>query len=58
MSARVLVVDDIEANRRVLQAKLEAKYFDVRLAKDGYEALEMVAENPPHSVIRKTACAD
>ena len=30
MSARVLVVDDIEANRRVLQAKLEAKYFDVR----------------------------
>lgn len=51
MSARVLVVDDIEANRRVLQAKLEAKYFDVRLAKDGYEALEMVAENPPEIIL-------
>ena len=47
MSARVLVVDDIEANRRVLQAKLEAKYFDVVLAKDGFDALEKVdTENP------------
>jgi len=51
MSARVLVVDDIEANRRVLQAKLEAKYFDVRLSKDGYEALEMVADDEPDIIL-------
>lgn len=51
MSARVLVVDDIEANRRVLQAKLEAKYFDVRLAKDGFEALEMIAQEEPEIIL-------
>ena len=51
MSARVLVVDDIEANRRVLQAKLEAKYFDVILAKDGFEALELVAKEEPEIIL-------
>ena len=51
MSARVLVVDDIEANRRVLQAKLEAKYFDVILAKDGFEALEVVARETPDIIL-------
>ena len=51
MSARVLVVDDIEANRRVLQAKLEAKYFDVILAKDGFEALEKVASESPEIIL-------
>lgn len=51
MSARVLVVDDIEANRRLLQAKLEAKYFDVRLAKDGFEALEMIAADEPEIIL-------
>ena len=29
MSARILVVDDIDANVRLLQAKLEAEYYDV-----------------------------
>ena len=51
MSARVLVVDDIEANRRVLQAKLEAKYFDVLLANDGFEALEVIAAEEPDIVL-------
>ncbi len=51
MSARVLVVDDIEANRRVLQAKLEAKYFDVILAKDGFEALEKVQKENPEIIL-------
>ena len=51
MSARVLVVDDIEANRRVLQAKLEAKYFHVILAKDGFEALEKVATEDPEIIL-------
>ena len=51
MSARVLVVDDIEANRRVLQAKLEAKYFEVVLANDGFDALEKVAECEPEIIL-------
>lgn len=51
MSARVLIVDDIEANRRVLQAKLEAKYFDVMLAEDGPQALEMVAADQPDIIL-------
>ena len=29
MTARILVVDDIEANVRLLEAKLSAEYYDV-----------------------------
>ena len=29
MSGRVLVVDDIEANVKLLEAKLSSEYFDV-----------------------------
>ena len=32
MSARILVVDDLEANRRLLEAKLTAEYYDVLMA--------------------------
>jgi len=35
MSARILVVDDIEANRRVLKAKLEVQYYTVLQAANG-----------------------
>jgi two-component system cell cycle response regulator len=41
MTARVLVVDDILANVKLLQARLEAEYFDVITASNGYEALEL-----------------
>lgn len=41
MTARVLVVDDIVANVRLLQARLEAEYFEVITAPGGYEALEI-----------------
>jgi two-component system cell cycle response regulator len=39
MTARVLVVDDIQANVRLLQARLEAEYFDVVTASNGADAL-------------------
>jgi two-component system cell cycle response regulator len=39
MTARILVVDDIPANVKVLEARLLAEYFDVLTAADGYEAL-------------------
>src|SRR5262245_21761922 len=39
MSARVLVVDDIAANVRLLEARLSAEYFDVDTAMNGRDAL-------------------
>jgi two-component system, OmpR family, response regulator len=39
MTARVLVVDDVPANVRLLEARLSAEYFDVITAMSGEEAL-------------------
>jgi two-component system, cell cycle response regulator len=39
MTARVLVVDDIAANVRLLETRLSAEYFDVVTATSGQEAL-------------------
>src|SRR5437667_777174 len=39
MTARVLVVDDIAANVKLLDARLSAEYFEVRTAMSGAEAL-------------------
>lgn len=41
MTARILVVDDIPANVKLLEARLTAEYFDVVTAVDGFEALEI-----------------
>ena len=40
MTARVLVVDDILANVRLLEAKLTAEYFEVHTAMNGVDALD------------------
>ncbi|TCL70443.1 PleD family two-component system response regulator [Rhizobium sp. BK251] len=39
MTARILVVDDVPANVKLLEARLLAEYFDVLSAADGFEAL-------------------
>jgi len=39
MSARVLVVDDLPANVKLLEARLSAEYFDVLTAYNGRDAL-------------------
>jgi two-component system cell cycle response regulator len=39
MTARVLVVDDVPANVKLLEARLSAEYFDVVTASGGEEAL-------------------
>ncbi|TCD14471.1 PleD family two-component system response regulator [Oricola cellulosilytica] len=44
MTARILVVDDIEANRSLLQTRLTAEYFDVLTAENGQQALDRCAE--------------
>jgi len=41
MTARVLVVDDILANVKLLEARLTAEYFEVMTAFNGSEALEI-----------------
>ena len=51
MSARILVVDDIEANVRLLEAKLTAEYYDVLTAHDGPTALAIAASEKPDIVL-------
>jgi two-component system, cell cycle response regulator len=51
MTARVLVVDDILANVRLLEAKLAAEYFDVVTAMNGVDALEAVQRAKPDIVL-------
>jgi two-component system cell cycle response regulator len=51
MSARILVVDDIAANVRLLEAKLAAEYFEVVTASSGPEALEIINRNAPDIVL-------
>ncbi len=41
MTARVLIVDDIPANLKLLQVRLTAEYFEVVSASNGYQALEL-----------------
>lgn len=40
MTARILVVDDVPANVKLLEARLLAEYYEVLVARDGVEALE------------------
>lgn len=51
MTARILVVDDIEANLRVLQAKLEAKYYSVSLAQSGQIAVQRAISELPDIIL-------
>lgn len=51
MTARILVVDDIEANRDLLETRLTAEYFNVITASDGQEALNICAETPVDLVL-------
>ena len=41
MTARVLVVDDIFTNVKLLEAKLSAEYFDVMTAMNGPDAIAL-----------------
>lgn len=51
MTGRVLVVDDIPINQRLLAAKLTAEYYEVRCVGSGAEALEMMARSRPDVVL-------
>lgn len=45
MTARVLIVDDIPTNVRLLEARLTAEYFEVLTATSGQQALEICETN-------------
>ena len=51
MTARILVVDDIMANCRLLEAKLRHEYYEVAIANSGPDALESVARWAPDVVL-------
>src|SRR5215472_9442984 len=51
MTARVLVVDDILSNVKLLEAKLSAEYFEVITAPNGEQALTRVSEDLPDIVL-------
>ena len=48
---KVLVVDDVAANRELLQGHLDDLGYDVREARDGVEALEAVAAEEPDLIL-------
>ena len=51
MSARVLVVDDILPNVKLLEAKLSSEYYDVLTATSGAEALEKIEAESPDLIL-------
>jgi two-component system cell cycle response regulator len=51
MSARVLVVDDIEQNRKLLSDKLRNEYFHVITAVDGEDAIDKALAEEPDVIL-------
>jgi two-component system cell cycle response regulator len=51
MVARVLVVDDVDANVRLLEAKLTIEYYDVLTASDGSTAIRVAAAEKPDIIL-------
>lgn len=51
MTARVLIVDDIPTNLRLLEAKLTAEYFSVQSAQSGSAALALAEADPPDIIL-------
>jgi two-component system cell cycle response regulator len=51
MTARILAVDDIATNLRLLEAKLQAEYYEVLLASSGPEALNIAFTQLPDIIL-------
>jgi len=51
LSARILVVDDLEANRRLLEAKLTADYYEVITARRGEEGVQLAKREKPDLIL-------
>ena len=51
MSARILVVDDVDMNVKLLEAKLSSEYFNVITANDGQTAINIAQEERPDLIL-------
>ncbi len=51
MTARILIVDDVPANTRLLEAKLSAEYYQVATAQDGFEAIRLAQAWQPDLIL-------
>jgi two-component system, cell cycle response regulator len=51
MTARILIVDDVPANTRLLEAKLGAEYYQVATADDGYAAIGLAKTWQPDLIL-------
>lgn len=51
MTARILVVDDVEANVRLLEAKLTIEYYDVLSCTDGATAIKLASAEQPDIIL-------
>lgn len=51
MTARVLVVDDVELNVKLLEAKLASEYFEVLTADNGPGALQLADADQPDIIL-------
>ena len=51
MTARILIVDDMPANTRLLEAKLAAEYYQVSSARDGFDALATARDWQPDLIL-------
>jgi two-component system cell cycle response regulator len=51
LSARILIVDDLEANRRLLEALLTADYYEVLMAARGEEGVQLAKREKPDLVL-------
>ncbi|MGH1451905.1 MAG: diguanylate cyclase domain-containing protein [Paracoccaceae bacterium] len=58
MAGKILIVDDISTNRIVLRVKLSAAYYDVLQAKNGREAMSLVASECPDLVMLSAKLPD
>lgn len=51
MTARILVVDDVLPNVKLLEAKLSREYYDVLTAMNGPDALEIIEREVPDIIL-------
>ncbi len=51
MTARILIVDDIPANTRLLEAQLTSEYYEVATAQNGFEALRLAQTWQPELIM-------
>jgi two-component system cell cycle response regulator len=51
MTARILIIDDVPANTRLLEAKLSAEYYQVASGRDGFEALQQARDWQPDLIL-------